>query len=106
VVLFLATKPLTCAHINSIELSWDFSEQASIDFQTTQERQHYYDRCNYLRKIKSFRETGYDIVYMDETWVNQNHCTDYMWLPNDRSDAPRILKKDNTIHLLVMVTIL
>ena len=26
------------------------------------------DRCNYLRKIKSFREAG-DIVYMDETWV-------------------------------------
>jgi hypothetical protein len=37
------------------------------------------DRCNYLRKIKSFREAGYDIVYMDEAWVNQNHCTDYMW---------------------------
>ena len=48
------------------------------------------DRCNYLRKIKSFREAGYDIVCMDETWVNQNHCTDYMWLPNDGSDAPKI----------------
>jgi hypothetical protein len=70
---------------------------------------------------------------MDETWVIQNHCTYYMWLPNDGSDAPKIpsgkgkrlivlmkqidlqsshqlifkpLKKDNTIHLLVMVTIL
>ena len=40
--------------------------------------------------IKSFSEAGYDIVYMDETWVNQNHCTDYMWLPNDGSDAPKI----------------
>jgi hypothetical protein len=40
--------------------------------------------------MKSFREAGYDIVYMDETWVNQNHCTDYMWLPNDGSDAPKI----------------
>ena len=29
------------------------------------------DRCNYLRQIKSFREAGYDIMYMDETWVNQ-----------------------------------
>ena len=29
-------------------------------------------------------------MYMDETWVNQNHCTDYLWLPNDRSDAPKI----------------
>ena len=48
------------------------------------------DRCNYLRKIKSFREAGYDIVYMNETWVNQNRCTDYMWLPNNGSDAPEI----------------
>ena len=48
------------------------------------------DRCDYLRKIKSFREAGYDIVYMDETWVNQNQCTDYMWLPNDGYDAPKI----------------
>ena len=32
----------------------------------------------------------YDIVYLDETWVNQNHSTDYMWLPNDGSDAPII----------------
>ena len=48
------------------------------------------DWCNYLRKIKSFREAGYDIVYMDETCVNQKHCTDYMWLSNDGSDAPKI----------------
>jgi transposase len=27
---------------------------------------------------------------MDETWVNQNHCTDYMWLPNDGYDTPKI----------------
>jgi hypothetical protein len=27
---------------------------------------------------------------MDKTWVNQNHCTDYMWLTNDGSDAPKI----------------
>ena len=47
------------------------------------------DRCNYLRKIKSVREAGYDIVYMDETWVNQNHCTDYMWFPLDGSDAQK-----------------
>jgi hypothetical protein len=47
-------------------------------------------RYNYLRKIKSFREAGYDIVYLDETWVNENHCTDYMWLPNDGSDTTKI----------------
>ena len=29
-------------------------------------------------------------MYMDETWVNQNHCTYYIWLLNDESDAPKI----------------
>jgi transposase len=29
-------------------------------------------------------------VYLDETWANQNHFTDYMWLPNDGSDATNI----------------
>ena len=29
-------------------------------------------------------------MYLGETWVSQNHYTDYMWLPNDRSDTPRI----------------
>ena len=59
------------------------------------------DMCNYLRKIKSFREAGYDIVYMDETWVNQNHCTTYMWLPNDGSDAPKIPSGKGK-HLVVL----
>jgi hypothetical protein len=43
-----------------------------------------------LRKIRKFREDGYAIVYLDETWVNQNHATDYMWLPVDGSGAPEI----------------
>ena len=59
------------------------------------------DRCNFLRKIKSFREAGCDIVYIDETWVNQNHCTYYMWLPDDGSDAPKILSgKDKRLIVL------
>jgi hypothetical protein len=48
------------------------------------------DRCNYLRKIRKLREDGYEIVYLDKTWVNQNHATDYIWLPVDGSDAPKI----------------
>jgi hypothetical protein len=48
------------------------------------------DRCNYFRKIRKFREDGYEIVYLDENWLNQNHATDYMSLPVDGSDAPKI----------------
>jgi hypothetical protein len=47
-------------------------------------------RSRILTIENSIREAGYDIVYKDETWVNQNHCTDYMGLPNDGSDAPKI----------------
>ena len=41
-----------------------------------------------MKKIKYFREAGY--VYLDEIWGNQKQCTDYMWLPNDGSDALKI----------------
>jgi hypothetical protein len=70
VVLFLATKPLTCAHINPLGLS---SQCRTGDFNTL---------CPCKLTILS--------VYLDETWVNQNHCTDYMCLPNDGSDALKI----------------
>ena len=36
------------------------------------------DRINYLRKIKQYRDAGFQIVYLDETWVNKNHCSDYI----------------------------
>ena len=39
---------------------------------------------------KSGSFDGYEIIYLDETWVNQNYATDYMWLPVDGSDAPKI----------------
>jgi hypothetical protein len=42
-----------------------------------------------MEEFKFFREAGYDIVYLEETWLNQNHCTDYMWLSIDGSDAPK-----------------
>ena len=48
----------------------------------------FHDSGKYLRKIRKFREDGYEIL--DETWVNQNHATDYICLPVDGSDAPEI----------------
>ena len=38
-------------------------------------------RSNYLRSIAEHRELGFQIVYLNETWVNKNHSTDYMSLP-------------------------
>jgi hypothetical protein len=40
-------------------------------------------------------------VYQDETWVNQNYCTDYMWLSNDGSDTPKI-PSDKGKRLIIM----
>ena len=39
-------------------------------------------RAKYLRDIKKCRSKGLDIVYLDETWVNQNHHKQYAWLPD------------------------
>ena len=39
-------------------------------------------RAHYLRTVRQFRQDGYQIVYLDETWVNKNHCTSHTWLPN------------------------
>lgn len=36
-------------------------------------------RMNYLRKVKMLRETGYSIVYTDETYVHTNHAVNKCW---------------------------
>ena len=38
-------------------------------------------RSQYLRDIDRARRAGNKIIYLDETWVNQNHCKGYAWLP-------------------------
>ena len=39
-------------------------------------------RARFLREIKKYREQGYQIVYVDETWVNQYHCRSLAWYPS------------------------
>jgi hypothetical protein len=55
------------------------------------------DRCNYLRKIRKFREVGYEIVYLDETWVNQvtgqNAPIFYQNAPTFHQNAPLFFPK-------------
>ena len=47
-------------------------------------------RHQYLRTIKQRRNSGYNIVYLDETWVNANHTASYQWLPPDPKDGRKI----------------
>ena len=48
------------------------------------------DRCYFLRKIREYRTAGFHIVYLDETWVNQNHKPEFGWFPKDESVFPQV----------------
>jgi transposase len=37
-------------------------------------------RTQYLREIEQYRRAGFDVVWMDETWINANHCCARQWM--------------------------
>jgi hypothetical protein len=41
----------------------------------------------FLRTIKQKRNEGYNIVYLNETWVDTHHTASYQWTPPNPSDA-------------------
>ena len=56
-------------------------------------------RAHFLRTVKEFRKRGYRIVYLDETWVNKNHCLSKAWLPD--MDTNNILNLVTNRNLLL-----
>ena len=40
-------------------------------------------RARYLRKLKEARESGYDIYFLDETYINAHHVFDKEWQSTD-----------------------
>ena len=38
-------------------------------------------RAHYLRAVRKYRELDFQIVYIDETWINQDHCRSLAWYP-------------------------
>ena len=48
------------------------------------------DSCYFLRKIREYRTAGFQIVYLDETWVNQNHKPEFGWFLKDESVLPQV----------------
>ena len=44
-------------------------------------------RFIFLRKIKEARDKGYNIVFLDETWVNVNHTKLKEWMNPDAAEA-------------------
>jgi hypothetical protein len=47
-------------------------------------------RIIFLRTIKQKRNEGYNIVYLDETWVDTHHTASHQWTPPNPSDARKI----------------
>ena len=39
-------------------------------------------RAQFLRDIKRYRDEGYNVYYLDETWINKNHHRSLAWYPN------------------------
>ena len=39
-------------------------------------------RAKFLRDIDRYRREQYNIVYLDETWLNKNHCRAAAWYPS------------------------
>ena len=56
-------------------------------------------RATYLRTVKAFRNNGYQIVYLDETFVNKNHCSSHAWLPDVDCNDILTLVKNRDIEL-------
>ena len=48
-------------------------------------------RHRYLRQIKKYREEGWQIVYVDETWINANHTKSKRWIDTQHEDQTRKL---------------
>jgi hypothetical protein len=45
----------------------------------------------FLRTIKQKRKEGYNIVYLDETWVDTHHTASHQWTSPNPSDARKII---------------
>jgi hypothetical protein len=45
---------------------------------------------NCLSTIKQKRNEGYNIGYLDETWVDIHHTASHQWTPPNPSDARKI----------------
>ncbi len=47
-------------------------------------------RHSFLRKINQFRADGWEIVYLDETWCNQNHTRVKKWVETETGKCGKL----------------
>ena len=59
-------------------------------------------RINFLRKIRSRREEGSTIVYLDETWIDSNQYPPYQWVPPNPEQQKKLpLNKGQRLYCVV-----
>ena len=71
------------------EMGFSFHKRGKKHY-VKENKQIIVDRCFFLRKIKEYRMAGFQVVYLDETWVNQKHRPEYGWFPKDESTLPQL----------------
>lgn len=49
-------------------------------------------RCKFLRNMCTLRQNkdNRPVVYLDETWVNQNHSRSYIWQNNEGTEGLKV----------------
>jgi hypothetical protein len=57
-------------------------------------------RCSYLQKIRTFRETGKPLLYLDETWVDANLTYRKCW---QNKEFEEITTNVNASNRLIVV---
>ena len=71
---------------------WKILKEIGFRYRASEEnRKFVYERTDivaqrhkYLRMIRKYRALGYDVVYVDETWLNQNHTKSHRWTDDNR----------------------
>jgi hypothetical protein len=62
-------------------MSWAIAFERHRTIDVIERHKSIIARARFLRDIRRYRSLGYHIVYVDETWVNQNHCRSLAWYP-------------------------
>jgi transposase len=97
-LLVLLTNPPKCGPVtrSSVDLQWQWSRSTlhqyllRVNFYSKERRDYYagirekpsirLQRARYIRQVREFRAAGREIVYMDETWINERMTEERYWI--------------------------
>ena len=90
-----------------VSSAWLYKNLPNLGFQlkiTAETRKFFVERvdiqasrASYFRNVRHYRDAGYQIVYLDETWINQNHYASFPWRPDNKFDNILELMKNKLV---------